>query len=104
MRDVMQLSNVIRETGFQLHQYLGGGMLEKVYENGLTHRLRKQGLSVEQQKPLQIFDEDGALLGDYTCSSKIFSSSKSRQSGLIPTSTSPKFSAICEPPESNMAC
>ena len=61
----MKLCDVVRQTGFELHRYLGGGMLEKVYENGLAHRLRKLGLKVEQQYPLQIFDEDGTLLGDY---------------------------------------
>jgi GxxExxY protein len=65
MQDIMALCDVIRQTGFELHHYLGGGMLEKVYENGLAHRLRKLGLKVEQQWPLQIFDEDGTLLGDY---------------------------------------
>jgi GxxExxY protein len=66
MQDIMKMCDVVRQTGFELHRYLGGGMLEKVYENGLAHRLRKLGLKVEQQWPLQIFDEDGALLGDYT--------------------------------------
>jgi len=65
MQDIMKLCDVVRQTGFELHRYLGGGMLEKVYENGLAHRLRKLGLKVEQQWPLQIFDEDGTLLGDY---------------------------------------
>jgi GxxExxY protein len=65
MRDIMALCDIVRQTGFALHRYLGGGMLEKVYENGLAHRLRKLGLKVEQQWPLQIFDEDGTLLGDY---------------------------------------
>jgi GxxExxY protein len=39
--------------------------MEKVYENGLTHRLRKTGLKVEQQYPIQVVDEDGTILGDY---------------------------------------
>ncbi len=65
MQDIMKLCDVVRQTGFELHRYLGGGMLEKVYENGLVHRLRKMGLKIEQQKPLQIFDEDGTLLGEY---------------------------------------
>ncbi|SRR6266852_3112267 len=65
MKDIMKLSDVIRQTGFELHRYLGPGLLEKVYENGLAHRLRKQGLEVEQQWPLQVYDEDGTVLGDY---------------------------------------
>ena len=65
MPDIMMLCDVVRQSGFVLHRYLGGGMLEKIYENGLAHRLRKMGLKVEQQRPLQIFDEDSTLLGDY---------------------------------------
>ena len=65
MDDIMKLCDLVRETGFALHKYLGCGLLEKVYENGLAHRLRKAGLHVEQQYPLKIYDEDGTLLGDY---------------------------------------
>ena len=31
----------------------------------MVHRLRKIGLAVERQRPLQVRDEDGALLGNY---------------------------------------
>ncbi len=50
---------------FSLHRFLRHGHLEKVYENGLSHRLRKAGVAVEQQYPLQVRDEDGTILGDY---------------------------------------
>ncbi len=56
---------LIRETRFSLHQYLRHGHLEKVYENGLAHRLIKAGLKVEQQYPLKVVDEDGTVLGDF---------------------------------------
>ena len=65
MQDILKLCDIVRQTGFELHRYLGGGMLEKVYENGLAHRLRKLGLKVEQQWPLAVFDEDGICLGNY---------------------------------------
>jgi len=39
--------------------------LEKVYENALAHRLRKAGMSVQQQCPINVYDEDGTLLGEY---------------------------------------
>jgi GxxExxY protein len=39
--------------------------LEKIYQNALVHRLRKQGLQVEAQKPLNVYDEDGTLLGEF---------------------------------------
>jgi GxxExxY protein len=62
---INELCDLVRESSFSLHRFLRSGHLEKVYENGLAHRLRKLGLSVEQQHPLQVRDEDGTLLGDY---------------------------------------
>ena len=61
-----QLCDIVRETSFAIHWYHGPGHLEKIYENALVHRLRKQGLKVEQQVSLKVFDEDGTLLGDLT--------------------------------------
>ena len=63
--DIMDLCNVVRETAYALHVYLGQGHLEKVYENALAHRLRKEGLVVEQQEPLTVYDEDDTIIGDY---------------------------------------
>ncbi len=63
--DVFALCDWIRETSFALHRYLRHGHLEKVYENGLAHRLRKGGLVVYQQHPLEVRDEDGTVLGEY---------------------------------------
>ena len=66
MKDpVFQLCDTVREVSLSLHSYLRHGHLEKVYENGLTHRLRKRGLHIEQQLPLKVYDEDGTALGDY---------------------------------------
>ena len=62
---VLRLCDVVRETAFAMHGYLRPGHLEKVYENGLAGRLRRQGLAVQQQCPLQVRDRDGTLLGDY---------------------------------------
>ena len=63
--DIFGLVDLIRETSFSLHRYLRYGHLEKVYENGLVHRLRKIGIKVEQQYPLKVYDEDGTVLGEY---------------------------------------
>jgi len=65
MKEIMQLCDIIRETGFAVHRYHRNGHLEKIYENALAHRLRKQGLDVKQQHPLKVLDEDGTLLGDF---------------------------------------
>jgi len=43
---------------------LGAGFLEKVYENSLTHELRKAGSRVAQQQPIQVW-YDGLLVGEY---------------------------------------
>ena len=63
--NVNQLCDIVRETSFAIHKYHRNGHLEKVYENALTHRLRKLGLQVEQQYPLKVYDEDGTMLGEY---------------------------------------
>lgn len=58
----MKLCDRIRETGFALHQFLGPGYREKVYERGMVHRLSKIGLKVVAQPDVDVCDEDGALL------------------------------------------
>ena len=65
MQTIFELCDVVRETAYAIHEYHGHGHLEKVYENALSHRLRKRGLQVEQQYPLTVFDEDGIVLGEY---------------------------------------
>ena len=62
---INQLCDVVRETSFSLHRYHRHGHAEKIYQNGLVHRLRKQGLNVLQQHPLHVYDEDGTLLGEF---------------------------------------
>ena len=62
---VNQLCDQIREQAYDLHQWLRHGHLEKVYENGLRNRIRRLGLTVEQQHPIQVQDRDGSILGDF---------------------------------------
>jgi GxxExxY protein len=62
---ILDLCDLIRQTAFELHASLRYGHMEKVYENGLAHRLRKAGIKVVQQKPIRVCDEDGVILGDY---------------------------------------
>jgi GxxExxY protein len=64
--EVLKLCDVIRQTSYDIHEYLKSGHLEKVYENALAHRLRKLGINVKQQHDLSVFDEDGAFLGKMT--------------------------------------
>lgn len=66
MKDpIFELCDIVRETSFALHQYHRHGHAEKVYENGLAHRLRKAGFEVLQQHALSVYDEDGTNLGDF---------------------------------------
>lgn len=49
---------------YTISNTLGSGFLERVYENALTHELRKLGLKVEMQRPLHVI-YDGVLVGEY---------------------------------------
>lgn len=66
MKDrAFELTDVVRETAYQVRRYFGTGHLEKVYENSLAHRLRRLGMKVEQQKQIIVRDEDGTIVGEY---------------------------------------
>ena len=65
MKTINELCDIVRETSYAIHVYHGHGHLEKVYENALVHRLRKQGLDVQQQHPIRVLDEDGTVIGEY---------------------------------------
>ena len=62
---IFELCDLVRESAFSLHRHLRHGHLEKVYENGLAHRLRKLRREVFQQHPLRVLDVDGTLLGEF---------------------------------------
>lgn len=65
MKSIKQLCDIVRETAYAIHLYLGHGHLEKVYENALAHRLGLAGFEVKQQHPLKVYDEDGTTIGEY---------------------------------------
>jgi GxxExxY protein len=61
-----QLDAIAREivdSAFKVHEALGPGLPESVYETCLCHELRKRGLAVRQQVPVQII-YDGVRLDD----------------------------------------
>ena len=64
-KEIKGLSDRIRQTAYDIHVYHGQGHLEKVYENAMGHRLRKEGLRAVQQAPVHVYDEDDTLLGEY---------------------------------------
>ncbi|KLU06063.1 NADH:ubiquinone oxidoreductase subunit 5 (chain L)/Multisubunit Na+/H+ antiporter, MnhA subunit [Rhodopirellula islandica] len=62
---VKELCDRVRQIAYDLHVYLGTGYLEKIYENGLLHRLAKAGIRCEKQVPVQVLDDDQFCLGEY---------------------------------------
>ena len=62
---IKSLASTVGQIAFEVHEYFGSGLLEKVYENALEHRLAKAGFAVERQKPVAIYDIDGFNVGEY---------------------------------------
>lgn len=63
--DIKLICDTIRQTAYDVHVRFMPGYLEKVYENALSHRLSKLGLSVRQQAPIVVRDEDDFVVGEY---------------------------------------
>ena len=59
-----ELSREVIGAAQKVSSTLGYGFLEKVYENALCVQLRRSGITVCQQIPLQVSYE-GAVVGDY---------------------------------------
>ncbi len=59
-----ELSFSIVGMAMQVHNQLGGGFLEKVYENAMMVLCRKQGISAEQQKAIKVYFEN-EIVGEY---------------------------------------
>lgn len=59
-----RLTEQVIRCAFTVHNTLGAGFLEKVYENALAHELRKAGLSVQQQQSVDV-RYDTIIAGTY---------------------------------------
>jgi GxxExxY protein len=59
-----ELTEKIIGCAYMVHNVLGHGFLEKVYENALRIELERQGLLVGQQMPITVYYE-GEVVGDY---------------------------------------
>ena len=59
-----ELTEAIIACAYKVHNVLGFGFLEKVYENSLKIELQKQGFEVDQQFPISVF-YDETLVGDF---------------------------------------
>ncbi len=62
--EVDELTERIIGCAFRVHNELGWGFLEKVYENALTLELTESDLIVRQQHPVPVFYR-GRMVGDY---------------------------------------
>lgn len=58
------LTRQIIRVSFDVHNHLGYGFLEKVYENALVYELNNFGLKTEQQKALSV-SYKGVNVGTY---------------------------------------
>ena len=62
--ELNKISEKIINAAYKVSNALGAGFLEKVYENALAHQLIKDGMRIEQQKPIKVYYDD-VVVGDY---------------------------------------
>ncbi len=53
-----EISKIVVDVAFHIHQSLGPGLLESVYQKIMAHELRKRGLNVEEEVPLPVIWDD----------------------------------------------
>jgi GxxExxY protein len=58
------LTQTIIGCSYKVHNILGPGFLEKVYENALRIELERAGISVKQKEPINVFYA-GQVVGEY---------------------------------------
>lgn len=59
-----KITEKIIKAAFVVHNKLGLGFVEKVYENALANELKKTGIKVEQQKQMKVV-YGGEPVGDF---------------------------------------
>ena len=62
--DVEQLIRQVMDCAGNIRRQLGPGYLEAVYKNAMLVELRKNGLSFEVEKPINVY-YDNVLVGEY---------------------------------------
>ena len=62
--DVDTLVKTVIECSKNIRRHLGPGYLESVYKNAMLVELKKNGLSYEIEKPINVYYED-ILVGDF---------------------------------------
>jgi GxxExxY protein len=59
-----KLSEQVIAAAYTVHNVLGSGYYEQVYENSMVIELRKRGITVQQQMPITVYYEN-VVVGDY---------------------------------------
>ena len=59
-----ELTGKIIECAYKVHNHLGFGFLESVYQNALLIELKKAGLNAKKEVPIKVFYEE-KIVGDY---------------------------------------
>jgi GxxExxY protein len=75
-----ELTEKIIGAAYEVHNTLGSGFVEKVYENALTEELREYGFLVEQQKPVSVIYKGksaGEFIADMVVEKKVLVEVKS---------------------------
>lgn len=62
--DINAISHLVIGSAYKVSNALGCGFLEKVYENALSHEIRKAGLIAMQQYPINVY-YDNTVVGEY---------------------------------------
>ncbi len=61
-----KLSEAVIGAAYRVHNQLGFGFLESVYEKALCIELTKAGVSHQAQVPVRVY-YDNEVVGDFTC-------------------------------------
>jgi len=56
--EINDITGIIIEESIKIHNDLGPGLLESVYEELLTYRLNKRGLEIKRQTPIPLYYEE----------------------------------------------
>jgi GxxExxY protein len=67
MRKENELATVVIGEAIQIHQTLGPGLLESVYETCLAHKLIVLGLNIKVQKPIPVVFDNIKLECGFRC-------------------------------------
>lgn len=90
MKDLNDLSYIVRGGAFKVHTALGPGLLENTYETCLEHELKTRGLQVDRQLILPLnyhgLTIDNAYRVDILVERKLLIEIKSTE-GLLPIHT-----------------